>query len=130
MVLQCDAYGHNDVICDDFADQKSKKHHVLLDSMEAVRAFTRSIAAFRKLNYCHNCIWRHKSSHAMREHKATHATAGIIPATHSTSAPPTTRLAEAASSEAVTTPPPPIGIVTDEQRDAQIREEDQYQLEN
>ena len=52
----------------------------------------------------------------MREHKATHTTAGIIPATPVTSAPPTTRPAEAASSEAVMTPPPPTGIVTDEQR--------------
>ena len=64
----------------------------------------------------------------MREHKATHTTAGIIPATPVTSVPPTTRPAEAASSEAAMTPP--TGIVTDEQRDAREGEEDQYQLEN
>ena len=126
-MLQCDVCQHEDVICDDFADHMSKKHQVLLESMEAIRAFTRTVGAFRKLNYCHNCGWRHSSSHTMREHKATHTTAGIIPAT---SAPPTTRPAEAAGSEAVTTPPPSVGIVTNEQRDVRVGEEDQYQLEN
>ena len=129
-MLKFDACDHEDVICDDFADHMSKKHQVLLDSMEEIRAFTRTVGAFRKLNYCQNCGWRNSSSHAMRQHKATHSTAGIIPATPARSAPPTTRPAEAASSEAVTTPLPPTGIVTEEQREAQIREEDQYQLDN
>ena len=66
----------------------------------------------------------------MRQHKAAHTTAGIIPATPATFVPPTTRPAEAASSDAATTPPPPTGIATEEQREARIREEDQYQLEN
>ena len=98
----------------------SKKHQVLLDSMEDIRAFTRTVGAYRKLNYCHNCGWRHSSSHTMREHKATYTTAGIIPAAPATSAPPTTRPAEAASSKVVTTPPSPTGIVTDEQREARL----------
>ena len=42
---------------------------------------------------------------------------------------PTTRPAAAASLDADTTPPPPTGIVTDEQREERIREEDKYQLE-
>ena len=112
-VLKCDACGHEDVICDDFADHMSKKQQMLLESMEDIRAFTRTVSAFRKLNYCHNCGWRHSSSHAMREHKATHTTAEIIHATPATSAKPTTRPAEAESSDAVTTPPPPTGIVTE-----------------
>ena len=35
-----------------FCRPQSKKHQVLL---EAIRAFTRTVGAFRKLNYCHNC---------------------------------------------------------------------------
>ena len=83
-VLKCDTCEHEDVICDDFADHMSKKHQVLLNSMEEIRGFTRTVGAFRKLNYCHNCGWRNSSSHAMRQHKETHTTAGVIPATPAT----------------------------------------------
>ena len=128
-MLKCDTCEHEDVICDDFADHMSKKHQVLLNSMEEIRGFTRTVGAFRKLNYCHNCGWRNSSSNAMRQHKATHTTAGVIPATPATPALPTTRPAEAANLDADTTPPPPTGIVTDEQREERIREEDRQQLE-
>ena len=46
-VLQCDVCQHEDVICDDFADHMSKKHQVFLDSVEATRAFTRTVSAFK-----------------------------------------------------------------------------------
>ena len=68
----CPTCGHEDMICDDFAQHMGTKHAVQLRSNDEIRAYIKSVGAFRKLSFCFECQWRNSSDSLMRDHKLAH----------------------------------------------------------
>ena len=48
------------------------KHSVQLRSSDDMRAYMKTVGAFRKMSYCLECHWRNSSDSFMRDHKLAH----------------------------------------------------------